>query len=106
MSTGAALRHRLTTGAATGRHPIKENPMTLDLGVYSFGSTTRIGLGTTVTVLSTDDPLRVFEQMATAAAIAPGRIRHSPRVLLSGRTSGPWLDVGASISPFRDGATR
>jgi alkanesulfonate monooxygenase SsuD/methylene tetrahydromethanopterin reductase-like flavin-dependent oxidoreductase (luciferase family) len=37
-------------------------------------STRRIGLGTTVTVLSTDDPLRVFEQMATAAAIAPGRI--------------------------------
>jgi alkanesulfonate monooxygenase SsuD/methylene tetrahydromethanopterin reductase-like flavin-dependent oxidoreductase (luciferase family) len=37
-------------------------------------STQRIGLGTTVTVLSTDDPLRVFEQMATAAAIAPGRV--------------------------------
>jgi alkanesulfonate monooxygenase SsuD/methylene tetrahydromethanopterin reductase-like flavin-dependent oxidoreductase (luciferase family) len=27
-----------------------------------------------VTVLSTDDPIRVFEQLATAAAIAPGRI--------------------------------
>jgi alkanesulfonate monooxygenase SsuD/methylene tetrahydromethanopterin reductase-like flavin-dependent oxidoreductase (luciferase family) len=37
-------------------------------------STHRIGLGTTVTVLSTDDPIRVFEQLATAAAIAPGRI--------------------------------
>lgn len=37
-------------------------------------STSRISLGTTVTVLSTDDPLRVFEQLATAAAIAPGRI--------------------------------
>jgi alkanesulfonate monooxygenase SsuD/methylene tetrahydromethanopterin reductase-like flavin-dependent oxidoreductase (luciferase family) len=37
-------------------------------------STHRIGLGTTVTVLSTDEPLRVFQQLATAAAIAPGRI--------------------------------
>jgi alkanesulfonate monooxygenase SsuD/methylene tetrahydromethanopterin reductase-like flavin-dependent oxidoreductase (luciferase family) len=37
-------------------------------------STGRIKLGTTVTVLSTDEPLRVFQQLATAAAIAPGRI--------------------------------
>ena len=37
-------------------------------------STHRIGLGTTVTVLSTDEPIRVFQQLATAAAIAPGRI--------------------------------
>jgi alkanesulfonate monooxygenase SsuD/methylene tetrahydromethanopterin reductase-like flavin-dependent oxidoreductase (luciferase family) len=37
-------------------------------------STRDIKLGTTVTVLSTDDPVRVFEQLATAAAIAPGRI--------------------------------
>jgi alkanesulfonate monooxygenase SsuD/methylene tetrahydromethanopterin reductase-like flavin-dependent oxidoreductase (luciferase family) len=37
-------------------------------------STHDIKLGTTVTVLSTDDPVRVFEQLATAAAIAPGRI--------------------------------
>jgi alkanesulfonate monooxygenase SsuD/methylene tetrahydromethanopterin reductase-like flavin-dependent oxidoreductase (luciferase family) len=32
------------------------------------------GWQTAVTVLSTDDPLRVFEQLATAAATAPGRI--------------------------------
>src|SRR5215207_4916688 len=37
-------------------------------------STRRIKLGTTVTVLSTDEPIRVFQQLATAAAIAPGRI--------------------------------
>jgi alkanesulfonate monooxygenase SsuD/methylene tetrahydromethanopterin reductase-like flavin-dependent oxidoreductase (luciferase family) len=37
-------------------------------------STHRIGLGTTVSVLSTDEPIRVFQQLATAAAIAPGRI--------------------------------
>jgi len=37
-------------------------------------STKRIKLSTTVTVLSTDEPIRVFEQLAAAAAIAPGRI--------------------------------
>jgi alkanesulfonate monooxygenase SsuD/methylene tetrahydromethanopterin reductase-like flavin-dependent oxidoreductase (luciferase family) len=37
-------------------------------------STHRIKLGTTVTVLSTDEPVRVFQQLATAAAVAPGRI--------------------------------
>ncbi len=37
-------------------------------------STSRITLSTAVTVLSTDDPIRVFQQLATAAAIAPGRI--------------------------------
>jgi alkanesulfonate monooxygenase SsuD/methylene tetrahydromethanopterin reductase-like flavin-dependent oxidoreductase (luciferase family) len=42
----------------------------------------RIGLGTTVTVLSTDEPLRVFEQLATAAAIA----------WLLGRPTTPLLD--------------
>ena len=31
-------------------------------------------LGTAVTVISTDEPLRVFQQLTTAAAIAPGRI--------------------------------
>jgi alkanesulfonate monooxygenase SsuD/methylene tetrahydromethanopterin reductase-like flavin-dependent oxidoreductase (luciferase family) len=38
------------------------------------GSTHDIKLGTTVTVLSTEEPIRVFQQLATAAAIAPGRI--------------------------------
>src|SRR3954454_10131834 len=47
-------------------------------------STHAIKLGTTVTVLSTDDPVRVFEQLATAAAIAPGRID-----LVAGRGSSP-----------------
>src|SRR3954453_17966811 len=37
-------------------------------------STRTIKLGTTVSVLSTDEPIRVFQQLATAAAIAPGRI--------------------------------
>jgi alkanesulfonate monooxygenase SsuD/methylene tetrahydromethanopterin reductase-like flavin-dependent oxidoreductase (luciferase family) len=45
-------------------------------------ATRRITLSTTVTVLSTDDPIRVFEQLATAASIAPGRIE-----LVAGRGS-------------------
>lgn len=36
--------------------------------------TKRIKLGTAVSVLSTDDPIRVYQQLATAAAIAPGRV--------------------------------
>ena len=36
--------------------------------------TTRITLGSAVTVLSTDDPVRVYQQHATAAALAPGRV--------------------------------
>ena len=45
--------------------------------------TTRIGLGSTVTVLSTDDPVRVYQQHATAAALAPGRVE-----ITAGRGSG------------------
>lgn len=37
-------------------------------------STRQIKLGTAVSVLSTDDPIRVFQQLSTAAAMAPGRI--------------------------------
>ncbi|ULR55669.1 LLM class flavin-dependent oxidoreductase [Streptomyces deccanensis] len=44
--------------------------------------THRIKLGTAVTVLSTDDPIRVFQQLATAASLAPGRIE-----LVAGRGS-------------------
>jgi alkanesulfonate monooxygenase SsuD/methylene tetrahydromethanopterin reductase-like flavin-dependent oxidoreductase (luciferase family) len=45
-------------------------------------STSRIKLSTAVTVLSTDDPIRVFQQLATAASLAPGRIE-----LVAGRGS-------------------
>lgn len=37
-------------------------------------STTAIKLGVAVSVLSTDDPIRVFEQLSVADALAPGRI--------------------------------
>jgi alkanesulfonate monooxygenase SsuD/methylene tetrahydromethanopterin reductase-like flavin-dependent oxidoreductase (luciferase family) len=52
--------------------------------VAAAATTERIGLGTAVTVLSTDEPLRVFEQLATAAALAPGRIE-----AVAGRGSSP-----------------
>jgi alkanesulfonate monooxygenase SsuD/methylene tetrahydromethanopterin reductase-like flavin-dependent oxidoreductase (luciferase family) len=59
-----------------GEHHTPSMPLSSPTSLVNAaaGSTQRIGLGTTVTVLSTDDPLRVFQQLATPAAIAPGRI--------------------------------
>ena len=59
-----------------GEHHTPSMPMPSPTSLVNAAaaSTQRIGLGTAVTVLSTDDPLRVFQQLATAAAIAPGRI--------------------------------
>ncbi|WP_114967160.1 LLM class flavin-dependent oxidoreductase [Alkalilacustris brevis] len=42
------------------------------LGVIA-GQTRRIRLGTAVTVLSTDDPVRLFQRFSTLAALVPGR---------------------------------
>ena len=59
-----------------GEHHTRSMPLSspTSLVTAAAASTQRIRLGTTVTVLSTDEPLRVFQQLATAAAIAPGRI--------------------------------
>jgi alkanesulfonate monooxygenase SsuD/methylene tetrahydromethanopterin reductase-like flavin-dependent oxidoreductase (luciferase family) len=59
-----------------GEHHTRSMPLSSPTAMVNAAaaSTERIGLGTTVTVLSTDEPIRVFEQLATAAAIAPGRI--------------------------------
>src|SRR3954471_18290207 len=59
-----------------GEHHTQSMPLSSPTSLVNAAaaSTRRIGLGTTVTVLSTDDPIRVFQQLATAAAIAPGRI--------------------------------
>src|SRR3954454_24231187 len=59
-----------------GEHHTRSMPLSspTSLVTAAAASTQRIKLGTTVTVLSTDEPLRVFQQLATAAAIAPGRI--------------------------------
>src|SRR3954468_12431822 len=59
-----------------GEHHTASMPLSspTSLVTAAAASTRRIKLGTTVTVLSTDEPLRVFQQLATAAAIAPSRI--------------------------------
>ena len=59
-----------------GEHHTRSMPVSspTSLVTAAAASTRRIKLGTTVSVLSTDEPIRVFQQLATAAAIAPGRI--------------------------------
>src|SRR5215212_11681380 len=60
----------------SGEHHPRSMPLSSPTALVNAAAapTCRIGLGTTVTVLSTDEPIRLFEQLATAAAIAPGRI--------------------------------
>ena len=59
-----------------GEHHTRGMPLSSPTSVVNAAaaSTERIILSTTVTVLSTDEPIRVFQQLATAAAIAPGRV--------------------------------
>ena len=87
---------RLLTHAETLRHVIDEGALADRVGLDFFGvgehhrkdfsisapevvlaaiaaRTTRIHLGSTVTVLSTDDPVRVFERFSTVNAISKGR---------------------------------
>ena len=72
-------------GATRQRAHDHDRPFVANALEYAAAaSTRRIKLGTAVTVLSTDDPIRVFQQMATAAAIAPGRID-----IVAGRGSPP-----------------
>jgi alkanesulfonate monooxygenase SsuD/methylene tetrahydromethanopterin reductase-like flavin-dependent oxidoreductase (luciferase family) len=59
-----------------GEHHTRSMPLSSPTAMVTAAaaSTRRIKLGTAVTVLSTDEPIRVFQQLATAAAIAPGRV--------------------------------
>src|SRR3954466_8546105 len=59
-----------------GEHHTRSMPLSSPTALVNAAAaaTERIGLGTAVTVLSTDEPIRVFQQLAPAAAIAPGRI--------------------------------
>ena len=59
-----------------GEHHTRSMPLSSPTSLVNAAaaSTHQIKLGTTVSVLSTDEPIRVFQQLATAAAIAPGRI--------------------------------
>ncbi|MET7474260.1 LLM class flavin-dependent oxidoreductase [Streptomyces sp. NPDC005648] len=67
-----------------GEHHMRAMPLSSPTSVVNAAAavTRRIKLGTTVTVLSTDDPIRVFQQLATAASLAPGRVE-----LVAGRGS-------------------
>jgi alkanesulfonate monooxygenase SsuD/methylene tetrahydromethanopterin reductase-like flavin-dependent oxidoreductase (luciferase family) len=68
-----------------GEHHRETMPISAPSSVINAAAalTTRIGLGSAVTVLATDDPVRVYQQHATAAALAPGRIE-----ITAGRGSG------------------
>jgi alkanesulfonate monooxygenase SsuD/methylene tetrahydromethanopterin reductase-like flavin-dependent oxidoreductase (luciferase family) len=59
-----------------GEHHTRSMPISSPtaLVVAAAASTQRIRLSTAVSVLSTDEPIRVFQQLATAAALAPGRV--------------------------------
>src|SRR3954454_20882159 len=59
-----------------GEHHTRSMPVSSPTALVNAAAaaTRTIKLGTTVTVLSTDETIRVFQQLATAAAIAPGRI--------------------------------
>lgn len=59
-----------------GEHHTTSMPLSspTSMVVAAAAQTSRIRLGTAVSVLSTDEPIRVFQQLATAAALAPGRI--------------------------------
>lgn len=59
-----------------GEHHTATMPISSPASVINAAAavTTRIGLGSTVTVLSTDDPVRVYQQHATASAISGGRV--------------------------------
>lgn len=59
-----------------GEHHTATMPISSPASVLNAAAavTTRIGLGSTVSVLSTDDPIRLYQQHATAAAISGGRV--------------------------------
>src|SRR3954465_3724547 len=69
-----------------GEHHTRSMPLSspTSLVTAAAASTERIKLGTSVTVLSTAEPIRVFHHLSTAAAIAPGRIE-----AVAGRGSSP-----------------
>jgi alkanesulfonate monooxygenase SsuD/methylene tetrahydromethanopterin reductase-like flavin-dependent oxidoreductase (luciferase family) len=62
-----------------GEHHIEEIPLSApDLVLAAIAArTARIHLGSAVTVLSSDDPVRVFQRYATLDALSSGRLRRS-----------------------------
>ena len=60
-------------------------------------TTRRIGLGSTVTVLGTDDPVRVYQSHATAWAVSDGRVDIT---VGRGSSSDPFPLFGYSLSDY------
>jgi alkanesulfonate monooxygenase SsuD/methylene tetrahydromethanopterin reductase-like flavin-dependent oxidoreductase (luciferase family) len=79
-----------------GEHHTGSMPLSSPTSLVNAAAalTSKIKLGTTVSVLSTDEPIRVYQQLATAAAIAPGRID-----MVAGRGSS---DITFSVFDFDD----
>src|SRR5262245_21650038 len=85
LTQADALRHVVEQGAladqvgcdvfCVGEHHRKDFSISAPEVVLAAiaGRTTRIQLGTAVTVLSTDDPVRVFERFSTLNALSHGR---------------------------------
>ncbi|HLT34222.1 MAG TPA: LLM class flavin-dependent oxidoreductase [Aquaticitalea sp.] len=59
-----------------GEHHTNSMPISspASMVVAAAALTNKIKLGTTVSVLSTEEPIRLYQQLSTAASIAPGRI--------------------------------
>ncbi len=62
-------------------------PSAITFAAYALGHTSRIGIGTAVSVLSTTHPVALAEQVALLDQLSDGRLR-----LGVGR-GGPWIDL-------------
>lgn len=75
-------------------------PSAITFAAHALGRTTRIALGTAVSVLSTTHPVALAEQVALLDQLADGRLR-----LGVGR-GGPWVDLevfGTGLDRFENG---
>src|SRR5438094_221716 len=97
---GAALRRALDAVTAAEQHgfddawiaehhfmPYGTCPSGITFAAHALGRTTRIGVGTAVSVLSTIHPVALAEQTALLDQLADGRFH-----LGVGR-GGPWVDL-------------
>jgi len=75
-------------------------PSAITFAAHALGATSRIGLGTAISVLSTTHPVALAEQVAMLDQLAQGRFR-----LGVGR-GGPWVDLevfGTGLPRYEEG---